>query len=43
MAHVRGLVICQVQQYLRLVVEGKLPVNHDIIYELQVHPGCMRR
>lgn len=25
----------QVQQYLRLVVEGKLPVNHDIIYELQ--------
>ena len=28
----------QVQQYLRLVVEGKLPVNHDIVYELQVHP-----
>jgi Maintenance of mitochondrial structure and function len=26
----------QVQQYLRLVVEGKLPVNHDIVYELQV-------
>ena len=28
--------VCQVQQYLRLVVEGKLPVNHDIVYELQV-------
>jgi hypothetical protein len=28
--------VCQVQQYLRLVVDGKLPVNHDIVYELQV-------
>jgi 26S proteasome regulatory subunit N8 len=25
----------EIQQYLSLVVEGKLPVNHDIMYQLQ--------
>ena len=28
--------LLEVQQYLELVVAGKLPVNHDIIYNLQV-------
>lgn len=27
--------LAEVQDYLRLVVDGTLPVNHDIIYELQ--------
>lgn len=28
--------LLEVKQYLELVVAGKLPVNHDIIYNLQV-------
>ena len=28
--------LAEVAQYLRLVVDGRLPVNHDIIYDLQV-------
>lgn len=28
--------LAEVQQYLKVVVEGRLPVNHDIIYDLQV-------
>ena len=28
--------LLEIQQYLELVLEGKLPVNHDIIYSLQV-------
>lgn len=27
--------LLEVQQYLQLVLDGKLPVNHDIIYSLQ--------
>jgi Maintenance of mitochondrial structure and function len=31
----------EVQEYLELVLAGKLPVNHDIVYELQVTvSGC---
>lgn len=28
----------EVQQYLKLVTAGHMPVNHDIIYDLQVPP-----
>ena len=28
--------LLEIQEYLELVLAGKLPVNHDIIYELQV-------
>ena len=28
--------LSEVQQYLSLVLEGRLPVNHDIMYHLQV-------
>lgn len=27
--------LIEIQQYLELVLKGKLPVNHDIIYSLQ--------
>lgn len=30
--------LLEIQQYLELVIAGKLPVNHDIIYNLQVLP-----
>ena len=30
--------LLQIQEYLSLVLSGKLPVNHDIMYQLQVHP-----
>ena len=38
--------LLQIQEYLGLVLSGKLPVNHDIMYQLQVHPldafaGCI--
>lgn len=29
--------LIEIQQYLELVLKGKLPVNHDIIYSLQVY------
>ena len=29
--------LLEVKQYLELVVAGKLPVNHDLIYNLQVN------
>ena len=28
--------LLQIQEYLALVLDGKLPVNHDIMYQLQV-------
>ena len=28
--------LMQIQEYLALVLDGKLPVNHDIMYQLQV-------
>jgi hypothetical protein len=28
--------LLQIQEYLSLVIDGKLPVNHDILYQLQV-------
>ena len=28
--------LSEVQEYLSLVLEGRLPVNHDIMYHLQV-------
>ena len=28
--------LLQIQEYLGLVLDGKLPVNHDILYQLQV-------
>ena len=28
--------LLEVEQYLQLVLAGKLPVNHDIMYQLQV-------
>ena len=28
--------LTEVQEYLSLVLEGRLPVNHDIMYQLQV-------
>ena len=28
--------LLEIQQYLQYVMEGKLPVNHDIMYQLQV-------
>jgi 26S proteasome regulatory subunit N8 len=28
--------LLQIQEYLSLVIGGKLPVNHDILYQLQV-------
>lgn len=28
--------LIEIQQYLELVLKGRLPVNHDIIYSLQV-------
>ena len=28
--------LLQIQEYLGLVLDGKLPVNHDIMYQLQV-------
>ena len=28
--------LSEVQEYLNLVLEGRLPVNHDIMYHLQV-------
>ncbi len=36
-AGLRGLKtrLLQIQRYLELVLAGKLPVNHDIIYQLQ--------
>lgn len=30
--------LLQIQEYLGLVLDGKLPVNHDIMYQLQVSP-----
>lgn len=30
--------LLQIQEYLSLVLGGKLPVNHDIMYQLQVQP-----
>lgn len=33
--------LAEVQDYLRLVVSGTLPVNHDIIYELQARALCI--
>ena len=35
----RGLQVrlAEIQAYLSLVLERKIPVNHDIIYQLQVH------
>ncbi len=30
--------LLQIQEYLSLVLSGKLPVNHDIMYQLQVRP-----
>ena len=32
--------LADIQEYLRLVVAGKLPVNHDILYDLQVGFHC---
>ena len=36
-AGLRGLKtrLLQIQRYLELVLAGKLPVNHDIVYQLQ--------
>lgn len=31
--------LLEIQQYLQYVMEGKLPVNHDIMYQLQVKNG----
>ena len=31
--------LLEIQQYLQYVMEGKLPVNHDIMYQLQVKDG----
>lgn len=31
--------LLQIQEYLSLVINGKLPVNHDILYQLQVEPS----
>ena len=28
--------LSEVQEYLNLILEGRLPVNHDIMYHLQV-------
>ena len=33
--------LLQIQEYLSLVLSGKLPVNHDIMYQLQVRPHCI--
>ena len=33
--------LLQIQEYLSLVLDGKLPVNHDIMYQLQVHTQVM--
>jgi len=33
--------LLEIQQYLELVIAGKLPVNHDIVYSLQVPPPPM--
>lgn len=30
--------LLQIQEYLSLVIGGQLPVNHDILYQLQVAP-----
>ena len=32
--------LLQIQEYLALVLDGKLPVNHDIMYQLQVAFVC---
>lgn len=32
--------LADVQAYLQLVVDGQLPVNHDVMYDLQVTGGC---
>ena len=31
--------LLEVEQYLQLVLAGKLPVNHDIMYQLQARIG----
>ena len=31
--------LLEIQQYMELVIAGKLPVNHDIIYSLQACAG----
>lgn len=31
--------LLDIEQYLQLVLAGKLPVNHDVIYQLQVSPN----
>lgn len=28
--------LSEIQEYLQLVIDGKMPVNHDIMYQLQV-------
>lgn len=33
----------EVQEYLSLVLEGRLPVNHDIMYHLQVCYPALHR
>ena len=33
--------LLQVQEYLGHVVGGRLPVNHDILYQLQARPRCL--
>lgn len=31
--------LLDIEQYLQLVLSGKLPVNHDIMYQLQARPS----
>ena len=42
-AGLRGLRtrLLQIQRYLELVLVGQLPVNHDIMYQLQARPDCL--
>ena len=35
--------LLQIQEYLGLVLSGKLPVNHDIMYQLQVPPSLLSK
>ena len=44
-AGLRGLRtrLLQIQRYLELVLVGQLPVNHDIMYQLQARSDCLSR
>jgi hypothetical protein len=32
--------LTEIQGYLDLVIDAKLPLNHEILYHLQVHLSC---